>query len=601
MNDNVGGLYAARITDAESVVLSSHDISRDESNPDVVLVRPRDLAAVPPGAPVQDPLGVGFLAAALRRRGYNLLVLDAHSLDLDDAGLVACLADLRPHVVGLSLHSFSDYSHCVAISAGLRSLPEAPYCVWGGEHATFHAERILRQHPEVDAVVVGEGEETFCDLIEQVLRARRPADTVGREAQPAGHETGGQRSLKLLPVADPDVGLPPQRPAGSILGAVVRAPSGEILHGGFRHAIEDLDTLPEPHKDVVEAALRAGKEVSVSVLTGRGCTHSCRFCTAHDFMRLGGGVVWRRRSPRAVADEVERLAVRYLSQPLVHPVLQFQDVIFLGTSRAARQWVTDYVDELERRNLHIPFYCMARADAIIANREALPRLADIGLWSVEVGIESGVDRILQNYNKLNSADDNEYAVELMRAHGITFDASGFIMFDPFMTLEELRTNARYLTRFGAATWDFFVTRLQLYPGTQVREEMISKGLFDGGEDIGRTSGYVFEDPLVGLVAEHAYYYDMSIRELDLALRDAKAAVANNLRRGVTPYLPLTDAINLVHQTYCNHLLTLTDLAEASKLKAEFPILVSGFLVKVKALTELLHDILRVSETSAHAA
>jgi hypothetical protein len=37
-----------------------------ESRPDVVLVRPRDLGAVPLGAPVQDPLGVGYLAAYLR-------------------------------------------------------------------------------------------------------------------------------------------------------------------------------------------------------------------------------------------------------------------------------------------------------------------------------------------------------------------------------------------------------------------------------------------------------------------------------------------------------------------------------------------------------
>ncbi len=572
--------------DHPDVSYASQPIPPDDTIPEVVLVRPRDLAAVPRGAPVQDPLGVGFLAASLRKQGFKVLVLDAHALDLDDASLVACLAALSPPVVGLSLHSFSDYAHCVRISEGLRSIPETPYCVWGGEHATFHAERILRQHPQVDAVVLGEGEDTFAELVAQVLKSKKP----GRQQHSAA-----QTNSRALPLAVPS----PQVPEGAIVGAVTRTQTGDIVHGGYRHAIEDLDILPEPHKDVVEMALRAGKQASVSVLTGRGCTHRCRFCTAHEFMRLGGGVVWRRRSPRAVADEVERLADRYLNQSGIHPVLQFQDVIFLGSSTAARQWVTDYVDELERRNLRIPFYCMARADAIIANRSSLPRLAEFGLWSVEVGIESGVDRILQNYNKLNSADDNELAVELLRAHGITFDASGYIMFDPFMTLDELRKNARYLMRFGAATWDFFVTRLQLYPGTQVREEMISKGLFDGEDDIGRTSGYVFEDPLVGIVAEHAYYYDMSIRDLDLALRDAKASLATDLRRGFSNASPLSEAINLVHETYCNHLLTLTDHAEAGTLQQEFSDLVQRFLNRIKLLTELLHDLLSVK--AAHAA
>ena len=481
--------------------------SAAKRDPQVALVRPRDLAAVPLGAPVQDPLGVGFLAAVLRQRGYDVVVVDSHALNLDDDGVVACLEQLRPRVVGLSLHSFSDYKHCVAISARLRSLAAAPYCVWGGEHATFHAERILRQHPEVDAVVLGEGEETFCELVGRALRA-------GPDPCAPTPPTGSRPSPVLPTVSPAECGSAPV-PPGAVVGAVTRGTDGGVLNGGFRHSIEELDALPEPHKDVVELALATGKSVSVSVLTGRGCTHRCRFCTAHDFLRLGGGSVWRRRSPAAVAEEVARLAKCYFGNLLVHPVLQFQDVIFLGTSRAARDWVCAYIDEMERRDLRIPFYCMARADSIIANEAILPRLVRIGLWSVEVGIESGVDRILQSYNKLNSAGDNERAVELLRSNGITFDASGFIMFDPSMTLDELRQNARYLARFGAATWDFFVTRLQLYPGTPLREEMIRNGQFDGEDDIGRTSGYRFEDPVVGLVADHAYYYDLSVRDLDL--------------------------------------------------------------------------------------
>jgi hypothetical protein len=121
--------------------------------------------------------------------------------------------------------------------------------------------------------------------------------------------------------------------------------------------------------------------------------------------------------------------------------------------------------------------------------------------------------------------------------------------------------------------------------------MIRKGLFDEDEDIGRTYGYAFEDSLVGIVAKHAYYYDISVRDLDLALRDAKAALANRLRSGGRCEMPLADAVNLVHETYCRQLLTLTDLAEAGELEAKFPQLVDGFLSKVKMLTELMHDLL----------
>jgi radical SAM superfamily enzyme YgiQ (UPF0313 family) len=221
----------------------------------------------------------------------------------------------------------------------------------------------------------------------------------------------------------------------------------------------------------------------------------------------------------------------------------------------------------------------------------LPRLVRAGLWSVEMGIESGVERILKAYNKCNSAADNQRAVELLRANGITFDASGFIMFDPFMTPDELRENAAYLTRFGAATWDFFVTRLQLYPGTPLRQDMIDRGLFDPEDDIGKTSGYRFEHPIVDLVARQAYYYDLSIRTLDLALRDAKAAVAIAVRNGSPAEAELQAAIDLVHRTYCEHLVALIDAAEGGVGADGFDALNARFLDRVARLTTIMHDLL----------
>lgn len=549
--------------------------NREILHPDVALVRPRDIGAVPVDAPVQDPLGVGYLAASLRGRGMRVVVVDAHALGLDNEGIIACLEQIAPAVVGLSLHSFADYQHCLRISRALAQWKDRPYCIWGGEHATFHAKRIVEQHPEVDAVVLGEGEQTLFDLAAAHLR-RRGWSSFNANAT----MTHNARSLPVITYA-----------AGAVLGAVTRGSNGRALEGGYRAAIDQLDLLPDPHKDVVEMALRAGRPVTLSVLTGRGCVHSCRFCTAHDFMRLGGGKVWRRRSPEAVADEVARLADRYLGNPLVHPVVQYQDVIFLGTSRAARQWVVRYLDALDARQLRVPFYCMTRADSILANEDLLPRLVRTGLWSVEIGIESGVERILQAYNKRNAVADNEAAVGLLRKHGVTYDASGYIMFDPIMTLDELVQNAQYLARFGAATWDFFVTRLQLYPGTALRAEMIERGLFEGEEDIGRTAGYRFQDPRVGQVADYAYYYDLSIRKLDLALRDAKAQLSQRVRSALTPHAPLANAVELVHETYCGHLLDMIAAAREGTLQKTASERIATFMVRVEKLRKLLEELL----------
>ena len=169
---------------------------QNANKPRITLVRPRDLGSVPTSAPVQDPLGVGYLASSLRSEGYEVYVLDAHSLGLDTATLAACSIALHPEIVGLSLHSFADYKHCVEFSRILKANSSA-ICVWGGEHATYNATRILQQHLEVDAVVLGEGEGTVLEIAHAV------------EQQDFG--------------------------TCSIAGAVVRLLDGSIVNGGFQN------------------------------------------------------------------------------------------------------------------------------------------------------------------------------------------------------------------------------------------------------------------------------------------------------------------------------------------------------------------------------
>lgn len=519
-----------------------------EQRPDVLLVRPWAPSAVPEDALVDDSLGVGFVAASLRTAGWNVVLLDAFTFHFSDEAVVRCILELSPRIVGISLHSFADYRHTIAIADQMKAARPDIYCMIGGEHATFLARPIMERHPSIDAVVVAEGEETTGDIVAAVSR-------------------GEVR--------------------GPIPGAVTRDADGSIVDGGTRPAVEDLDALPLAAKDIVEMAILAGRSVAVSLLTGRGCTHKCTFCTAHEFLRLGGGIVWRRRSPRAVVDELEMLAARFSGRPGVHPMIQFQDVIFLGTSPAALAWTRQFVEELERRELRVPYYLMARAEAIIANGPILPRLAKSGLSSVEVGIESGVDRILEAYNKQNNVDRTVDAVALMRNAGIAYDASGFIMFDPRMVLEDVRTNANYLKRIDHATWDRYITRLQVFPGTVIRTQLIDEGLFDPDAELDAVYAYRFQDPRVGVMASRVWFYDDSIRLLDNLMRTAKAMLAEARRAGTEPDPELARALDLAQEVYCNYFLTLVDLVERGEIERQFDEQVQLFLAQVRLVVGLI--------------
>lgn len=504
---------------------------------DVLLIRPWNNTTAPAGGLVEDSLGVGYLAAYLRLAGIQTTILDAFTLGYNDDQLVNMALHFNPKIVGLSLHSFADYKHVVYISKMLRDKLPNCFQIAGGEHATYLAEEILTELQTLDAVIISEGEVTLTELAKNISDGEYPQ---------------------------------------FLQGAFIRNKSGMITNGGHRPAIENLDLLPIPEKDIVETAILLNKPVALSILSGRGCTHRCTFCTAHNFLRLGGGNVWRRRTPKLVVDELEQIYKKYYGLPNVHEMVQFQDVIFLGTSKQAKQWTVSFLDEMEKRNLFVPFYIMTRSDAIISHKDQLERLAINGLRSVEIGLETGVTRILQEYNKQNSLEDLKKAIDLLNKNNICYDASGYIMFDPRMSLEEIKISSDFMFDLGHATWDRYITKLQVFPGTVLKKQMIEMGLFDPNANLDDVYAYKFVYSEVEMLAKHVYYYHQSIHALDISIHNARSLAAELIRKGNKNGYELKKVIHsaeTLYQDYFNYLILLTHenklLKNFNKIKINF--------------------------------
>jgi hypothetical protein len=131
--------------------------------------------------------------------------------------------------------------------------------------------------------------------------------------------------------------------------------------------------------------------------------------------------------------------------------------------------------------------------------------------------------------------------------------------------------------------------------------MIQEGLFSGAHEIGKTSGYRFEDPFVGRVAQFTSYYDPCIRELDLALRDAKAQAALARRRGVPCRSEIARGIELIHSTYCSHLLGLIDAVAEDAPEQTIASLIATFVQRTARLAAVMRDILRRTQGGTPAA
>jgi anaerobic magnesium-protoporphyrin IX monomethyl ester cyclase len=124
------------------------------------------------------PAWVAYLAGHLKDAGYtDITFIDAMTNHIDDDGLRARLAELKPDVVGVTAITPSIYKAEEILKIASEVAPKA-LRVLGGIHATFMYKQVLSEAPWVDVIVRGEGEEIFRELIRAVdkgdwLNARR--------------------------------------------------------------------------------------------------------------------------------------------------------------------------------------------------------------------------------------------------------------------------------------------------------------------------------------------------------------------------------------------------------------------------------------------
>jgi radical SAM superfamily enzyme YgiQ (UPF0313 family) len=245
----------------------------------IVLVRPPYslvyslFGELPRDREVRPPLGLLQLAGSLLRRGHRVRIIDGEPALLGVERLVRLILAERPDFVGVTSTTPEIDLVRRLVSAVKRSRPRI-VTVLGGAHASALPEATLELIPELDHVVVGEGENAIVALVEN-----RPVEPV------------------------------------------VRAP-----------AIEDLDDLPFPPKHLLAPAHyryphpRRGMVTLDALETSRGCPHDCSFCFHLD------GRATRFKSPERVREELRRSRADFGADM----VMFFDDTFTLRKERALR-------------------------------------------------------------------------------------------------------------------------------------------------------------------------------------------------------------------------------------------------------------------------
>ncbi len=185
-------------------------------------------------------------AAYVRAHGAaDVEVLDCKVLGICFEHMLEIVEDKHPDVVVLGdiLHSYGGFAvqkYFNEAAAGIKKELPAVKIVVGGLWYSSLSTETLEQNPAIDFVVMGEGEITFCELVEALQK--------------------GRTRFEDMP------GLASRN-------------DGKVVWGPVRELIEDLDILPLPAYDLFPMEKYAGHtywKPFVEVVTSRGCTHGSR-------------------------------------------------------------------------------------------------------------------------------------------------------------------------------------------------------------------------------------------------------------------------------------------------------------------------------------
>ncbi len=368
------------------------------------------------------PAGLLSLDAVLRAAGHQVTLANLSGYGWDRVRQV--LAQLRPEVLGISQFTHNRVES-LRLARLAKELDPGCFVVMGGPHATHSWRELLDRHPEVDVVVLGEGEETLAEL----LKARA-------------------------------AGTPMEAVAG-----IARRDRGAARQNAPRAPIADLDALPLPGGETAGSIGIDYRRQLEFVITSRGCPASCLFCSSPLFW--GRGV--RFRSPASVVQEIRALKERY---GLLY--FSFRDDTF--TANRAR--VLEICRLLQQERLNILWNCQSRVNAV--DEEMLVAMKRAGCECIQFGVESGSAEMLKALGKRILPADVERAAAAVRRAGINLSVY-LITGIPGEGEGDLQQTVRLIDKIRPH--DGQVSPLVYYPGTEllsraVREKGVRADLFE---------------------------------------------------------------------------------------------------------------------------
>ncbi len=373
-------------------------------------------------------IGLAYIAGVLQEDGHEVKAIDQFTYGWGVEKVIDEIKEFRPDVLGIGMLTPSTPVALEVANQAKAALPHLHIMV-GNVHADIFYREILTTSA-VDFVVHGEGEYTVKELVAALGRG----DT----------DFSGIQGISYIDES-----------------------TGEVTKNAARPVVQDLDALPYPAWNLfpyTRYGLLPFADVAYPVLSmsgSRGCPYRCEFCSL-----LYTGSNYRKRDPIKIVDEYEFLYEKYGIK-----MVGFVDPIFPLNKKI----LFKFCEELMRRGLHkkVCWLSETRVDRI--DRESLRIMRASGCRRILLGIESGVDLLLENVNKTFTTETTRKAVRMLREEGI--DSVGLFMIGlPGETPEMTRQTIDFAKSLDLDFAKFAIT--VPFPGSQMFEDLRREGRLD---------------------------------------------------------------------------------------------------------------------------
>jgi len=372
------------------------------------------------------PLGLLYLSQVLENAGHSVNLIDFSVEAYHDRKIISSLENVD--AIGVTVISTAVDKASQVIKLIKEKNPDLPVII-GGPHCTLSPSDAL-QETRADICIQGDGENVIVDLVRAIHDEERLAQ---------------------------------------IPGIYYQTKKG-IVQGPPFIPIDNLDSIPFPARHLIKhyfygraynPSIQAGE--FTSILTSRGCPFNCKFCSRKTISLNR----YRTRSSQNIIKELQ----------LIHE----QGYKYLGimddSALYNKKQSHEIFDALIKEQLCFKIYIAgSRADS--ADPELYRKMKKAGVVSIEFGLESGSQKILDYYNKKTTVHDLRQAVIQSHEAGF-FTAGTFVLGAPFETKKDFQRTLKFAQSLPLDSASFLPLRYRSY--TDLWMDAVKEGHIESKE------------------------------------------------------------------------------------------------------------------------